>query len=99
VHVLRFIPVSWKPAKALAPVIWKRRQLRQINAFRKAHGTHHSAQGWLRRRSEGERQMKLDPFTQGLLGFLAFPFLFFAFLMAISPFMNWLNGYGFVWIF
>jgi hypothetical protein len=41
----------------------------------------------------------LDPMLLGMIGFIAFPFIMLAVVMLISPFMNWLNGYGFTWIF
>ncbi len=47
--------------------------------------------------------MKLSLATRAalgaVLGFVAFPFMFASFVLAISPFINWMNGYGFTWIF
>lgn len=46
-----------------------------------------------------EPRAPMPPATQGLIGFVAFPFLLAAIILLISPFMNWIGGNGFVWIF
>src|SRR5439155_20236169 len=43
--------------------------------------------------------MNSNPSVAFGLGLVAFPIILVAFVLLISPFMNWLNGYGFTWIF
>jgi len=40
-----------------------------------------------------------DPAVSFGLGLVAFPIIAVAFVLLISPFMNWLNGYDFTSIF